>query len=411
VHAAFAGPVEVVAERRALYRLAAELFGVAGDLPDDVFDSPLVRYLLGGALAGRVDLVGRNLAVDRDSIGKVDHVGLPVVADPMAQGALADLLRIVGPVEGLRLITMADEGFGEVLDLVDDGVRLVREVGGALAEDLLAHVDLIAVVDPATAGGLVSASSRYFPGVVVVERPSTAVEIAEALIHEGAHEKFFDLAITRSFFDVNSDLVEEFTPSWSGARWPFEQVFAAWHAYLCLAQFARAATGLTIGSGSLLPKAAERSTEIGEWLLAREAHLLDDARWMLATVLGSPYSAGSGILSPRSTPANDCFVTNPLVRSTGPLPTGRTLVGRFGSPPDLFWLENDSATILDLVAKQVDGTMAEDIFIAVRALWDVDENRALERWRIALENLVRNQLIFSASWQSVRSREKDTNST
>ena len=396
MHAAFAGPAELVVERRSLYRLAAELVGATGDLPDDVLDNPLVRHLLGGALADRVDLAGRDLTMDRDAIGKVGHAGLPVVADPVAQSALADLLRVVGPVEGLRLITMADEEFDEVLDVVTDGVRLAREVGGTLAEDLLAHVDLVAVVDPATAGGLVSASSRYFPGVVVVERPSTAVEVAEALIHEGAHEKFFDLAITRSFFDVNSDLVEEFTPSWSGARWPFEQVFAAWHAYLCLAQFARTANGLTTGSGSLLPKAAERAAEIGEWLLAREAHLLHDAQLMLATALGSPYSGGSGILSSRPIPMNGCFVTNPLVSSSGLLPTGRTVVGRPGSPPDLFWLENDSATVLDLLAKQVDGMSAEDCLNAVRASWEVDVDRARERWLIALANLVHNQLIFSA---------------
>lgn len=402
MHAAFGGPTWVVAERRALYRLAAELVGTSGDLSDDVLDNPLVRYRLGGALAGLVDLRGRDLTVDRDAVGKVDHAGLPVVADPVAQDALVDLLRIIGPVEGLRLLTMADEGFDEVRDVVAAGVRLAREVGGSLAEDLLAHVDLVAVVDPATAGGLVSASSRYFPGVVVIERPATAVEVAEALVHEGAHEKFFDLAITRSFLDVNSDQVEEFTPSWSGARWPFEQVFAAWHAYQCLAQFARVANGLTTGSGSLLPKAAERAAEIGEWLLAHRQHLLRDARWMLTTVLGSPYSGGSGILSPRPMPLNGCFVTNPLVRSSSPLPTGRMVVGLPGPPPDLFWLENDSATVLDLLAKQVDGMSAEECFIAVRAFWDVEESQALERYLNALETLVGNQLIFSASQQSVR---------
>ncbi|HEX6346789.1 aKG-HExxH-type peptide beta-hydroxylase [Umezawaea sp.] len=405
MHAAFARPDEIVAERRALYRLAAELIGVAGPVPDDVLDSPLVRHRLGGALAGQVDLAGRDLAVDRAAVGDVVDAGLPVVADPVARDALADLLRIIGPVAGLRLVTSADEGFDDVLAVVADGVRLVREAGGALAEDLLTHVDLLAVVDPATAGGLVSASSRYFPGLVVVARPGSAFEVAEALIHEGAHEKFFDLAITRRFFHVNSDEVEEFTPSWSGARWPFEQVFAAWHAYLCLAQFERGSNGLPAGPDSLLPVAEKRAAEIGEWLREHALHLLQDARTMLGDLLERPVPQASSIPS-RSMPSSYSYVTNPAVRSSGLLPTGRTVVGRTGSPPELFWLENDSAAVLDLLVRQTGGPRTGDDLVAARALWDVEENQVLERLTTALGMLADYQLIDTAP-----ASEEDTNST
>ncbi len=88
-----------------------------------------------------------------------------------------------------------------------------------------------------TSGGVVSASSRYVPGIVLIDEPALPIEVAEALVHEGAHEKFFDLAITREFLDARAEDAEVFETSWSHARWPLEQTFAAWHAYTCLAQF------------------------------------------------------------------------------------------------------------------------------------------------------------------------------
>ncbi|WNV82716.1 aKG-HExxH-type peptide beta-hydroxylase [Umezawaea sp. Da 62-37] len=395
VHAVFAAPAEVVAERRSLYRLAAELLGVPGEVPDDVLDSPLVRYRLGGALAGHFDLAGVDLAGDRDAVGEVVDVGLPLVADPAARQALATLFGIVGPVPGLRLITKADEVFGEVVEIVAEGVLLARKAGGALAEDLLTHVDLVAVVDPATAGGLVSASSRYFPGVVVIERPTTAVQVAEALIHEGAHDKFFDLAITREFLDSRSDMAEEFRPSWSRARWPMEQVFAAWHAYQCLAQFARA--DLPTGPGSLLPFAAERAAEIGKWLRDHEEYLLADARTMLDAVLGTGASSPCGIISAEPTTASGHFVKNPHVRLGGVNPTGRRVVGRDGSPPALFWLSNDSTSVLDFFVGHADGKSAEDGFAAVQALWNVDADEARKRWTSAFDALCSKWIVLPAS--------------
>jgi hypothetical protein len=392
VHAAFADATEVVAERRSLYRLAAELVGVSGVVPDDVLDRPLVRHRLGEALAGRDSLDGVDLAVD--AIGEVVDAGLPVVADPRAQAALATVLRVVGPIDGLALLTKADESFHDVVETVAAGVRLVREVGGALAEDLLTHVNLLAVVDPATAGGLVSASSRYFPGLVIIERPSTAIEVAEALIHEGAHEKFFDLAITRSFLGVKSDAAEEFVTSWSGARWPIEQVFAAWHAYQCLAQFAE--SGVSVGPGSLLPLARERAAEIAKWLQAHEESLLSDARWMLNRILNVPNSVGSGILTRRPM-SNGCYAMNPLVRVGAEVPTARRVVGRMESPPALFWLDQDPATVLGVLDRRTEGMSVEHGVIAVQALWGVGPVQARERWSDALVTLLDAQLVVRTS--------------
>jgi hypothetical protein len=91
------------------------------------------------------------------------------------------------------------------------------------------------------------------------------------------------------------------------------------------------------------------------------------------------------------------YTADPRLRSSGLLPTGRTVVGRISSPPELFWLENDSATVLDFLAHQADGTTVEDCFFAVRALWDADEEQARKRWTTACVELVDNQLIVPAS--------------
>lgn len=392
VHNAFAAPLDVVGERRSLYRLAAALVGVLGDVSDEVLDSPVVRHRLGQVLAGQGVLTNADLAMARAAIGVVVDVGLPVVADELARAALAVLLRIVEPVTGLRLLTKADESFDAALASVAEGVRLVREVGGPLAEDLLTHVDLLAIVDPVNGGGLVSASSRYFPGVVIIERPTTPVEVAEALVHEGAHQKFFDLMITRSFLGSSSDDAEEFVPSWAGVRWPIEQAFAAWHAYQCLAQFAESAGSLPVEPGSLLPMARERAAEIAKWLQAGHKYLLSDARWMLNVVRGSsePDSSGTLVARPLSTGR---YRINPLVRMGERLSTARRVVGRIGSPPALFWLDADPTTVLDLLSGQGGGMSIEDGTAAVRALWGVDAMVARERWSAALMTLAEAQLI------------------
>jgi hypothetical protein len=248
------------------------------------------------------------------------------------------------------------------------------------------------VLNPETSAGLVSASSRYFPGLVLIDQPSSAIEVAEALVHEGAHEKFFDLAITRSVLGVQSDLAEEFVTSWSGARWPIEQVFAAWHAYQCLAQFADAAAGSPTGPNSLLPVARERAAEIGKWLLVHEVHLMTDARWLLRAILGSPTTVPCGIVTAEPL-VTGRYVIDPLVR-LGEMPTTRRVVGRIESPPELFWLERDPAMVLGLVGRQSDGMLFEDGLIAVQAMWQVDGARARERLSAALAMLVGSMLVI-----------------
>jgi hypothetical protein len=66
---------------------------------------------------------------------------------------------------------------------------------------------LLVILDPATSGGLISASSRFFPGLILIDRPENPFNVAEALIHEGAPQKFFDLVITHDF--LGADIAED----------------------------------------------------------------------------------------------------------------------------------------------------------------------------------------------------------
>ena len=186
-------------------------------------------------------------------------------------------------------LTEADgERFDAAFEVVCAGVQLLRRLVPATADDLLAHVSMLAVLKRETSGGVVSASSRYVPGIVLIDEPSTPIEVAEALVHEGAHEKFFDLAITREFLDARAEDAEWFETSWSHARWPLEQTFAAWHAYTCLAQFFTSCGAEQLGADSLLPKARERAERSAKWLLAHEVDLRADARRLLHGLMGQP---------------------------------------------------------------------------------------------------------------------------
>jgi hypothetical protein len=317
VHAAIAQVDELIDARRTLYRLAAELLDPDLDDPLDaaVVDSPTSRGWIGRALATG-DAVACSTLVPVGAVATDDGwlpagpTTLAVASRPEVNALLSDALAAFSAelarqrpdAAPLRLLTSADgERFTSAVDIVRDGIALARAVSPALVDDLLPHVSQLGLLDPDGAGQLGSASSRHFPGLVLLAAPDSAAEVAEALVHEGAHQKLFDLAITGAMLTVESDRCPPFGPSWppAGRRWPMEQALAAGHAYACLDRFAldAAAAGAlrVFGPGSLLPVARERSQFIGTWLLERLDWLGADAHTLLAGLHGLP---------PR--PAPDC---------------------------------------------------------------------------------------------------------
>ncbi|SES01060.1 aKG-HExxH-type peptide beta-hydroxylase [Lentzea albida] len=403
LHAALVPAPALVDERRTLYRLAAEMFAPGTGLSDNLADHPIVRYEIGRALAGHGDLDPAVLT--RVASMSVRDAGVPVVSDPAAVEVIEAPLRIVAP-PGVRPepLTEADgERFESALHVVEEGVRLLWKFAPDMAEDLLAHVSMLAVLKRETSGGLVSASSRYVPGIVLIDEPVLPMEVAEALVHEGAHEKFFDLAIARDFLDLHAEDADYFENSWSHARWPLEQTFAAWHAYSCLAQFNQSIGSEQAGSDSLLEKARERADEIVEWLLDHESDLRADARWLLRALAGDTAEAGTGVAAQSSAggvtlsteDSEDLhFHLLPDVRYKRAA-SGRVVVGRAAQPPQLFWLDDDASWALD--QWRIDKATKSFGWMLARAAedWQVDYSAAAERLRSALGSLVDSSIVGS----------------
>jgi len=228
------------------------------------------------------------------------------------------------------------------------------------------------------------------PGIVLIDEPVSPMEVAEALVHEGAHEKFFDFAITREFLDAHAEDAEYFENSWSHARWPLEQTFAAWHAYTCLGQFFLLSDSEQLGPHSLLPKARERAAEIGDWLLAHEHDLLPDARWLLHALAGQVAGAAEEVSTA------DASLLATAIREDGKfrvLPdvayrlakSGRAVVGRVEERPEIFWLDPDAGWVLNECRR---APVPFDLLLGKAAeQWQIDVPETRRRLAAALGSL------------------------
>jgi hypothetical protein len=400
LHAAIAPPSTVQRERRALYQLATELLMESGCpqiLDPDVIDSPLTRNRIGDALAGHTSLAYSAL-VGISAMAGAGNGGyeLPVVSRPEANTLLAAALETVraelhhqqAVFRPPALLTEADgERFTSALAVLRDGVDIARSVSPELIDDLLAHVALVGIVDPHHAGQLVSASPRAFPGLVLLKSPRLSIEVAEALVHEGAHQKLFDLAITRDLLTADSDRCSPFHPPWAPKErlWSLEQTLAAWHAYTCLARFdhdAGIAAGARVrGAESLLPVASERSKILGQWLLDKDDCLGTDAHILLDGILGQRLRTARTIKS-WSGRVVATYVDTPLeFRRCGS--PDRVLVGRRSHPPQLYWVSDDAATVLEFLAQksfdEVTDTLAQS--------WCVPQFDVADRLKPVLSDL------------------------
>ncbi|HEY6422620.1 MAG TPA: HEXXH motif-containing putative peptide modification protein [Pseudonocardiaceae bacterium] len=393
-------------ERRALYQFAVELLEPDGPqlLDPDVIDSPLARQRIGEALAGRARLARSELI----SINTLSCVGsgpqdMMVVSQPEANALLAEALGIVG-AELCRqqaafgppsLLTEADgERFTAALAVLRDGVSLARSVSPELIEDLLAHVALVGIIDPQHAGRLASASPRTFPGLVFLNDPQSAIEAAEALVHEGAHQKFFDLAITHDLLNADSDRCSPFHPPWAPKErlWPLEQTLAAWHAYTCLARFAHdacvTAGAQVLAADSLLPVASERSKVLGRWLLDKDDHLGADAHTLLDGLIGRPPRTARVAASCSGHVSTDYIIDTALkFRRCGS--PDRVLVGQPSQPPQLYWVSDDGAALLELLGHRP----LDEVIHTFAQRWRVEQPDATGRLTAMLSDLYESGLV------------------
>ena len=313
LHASFGDVCELVNRRRAIYALSAELAQIVGNedregAPADVLDNPVTRAHIGEVLSGVVAFDPARLSsldglVSSDGRVRIHDHEVHLASTARAGRELRGALRVVDAELARRhdgsvpsaLILEDEASFASVTATLAAGIELAAEVSPELALDLLPHVALFAVVSAGTSGHLGSASVREFPGLVLLPETGDPLEVAEALIHEGAHQKFYDLVLTCSILDA--DPGTRYSPPWAapGApEWPYEQCVAAFHAYSCLAAFSDALFELgkaPTHEGSLLAVAADRARAIGEWLSKNGGALGTDGQRLVASLSGSEVDA------------------------------------------------------------------------------------------------------------------------
>jgi hypothetical protein len=406
-HAAIAPSAALRRERRTLYQLAVELLGHSGPqaLDPDIIDSPLARNRIGDALAGHSSLVPSALVgISAVSAATSSTQALRIASRPEASSLLAAALDTVSAQLGRQhatsgpatLLTEADgQRFTEALDTLDEGVALAHSVSPDLIEDLFAHIALVGVIDPPHAGRLASASPREFPGLVLIRGPQSGIEVAEALVHEGAHQKFFDLTITRDLLNADSDACPPYHPPWTpqDRRWPLEQALAAWHAYVCLTRLGHnvgvAMRPHLCGPESLLPVADQRSEILGEWLLNKGNHLGPDAHLLLDGLIGRRPHVMRPARACSSSVTVDYALDGPLeFRRCGS--ADRVLVGRPSRPPQLYWVSDDAATVLELLAHD----SPDDLTQTVGQRWCLSQFEATHRLITLLSDLCSSGLVI-----------------
>jgi hypothetical protein len=146
-------------------------------------------------------------------------------------------------VPGLSLMT-PDLRMREMLLL---GRTLLDDLLPELAQSALAHVHVIAVVDPGSSRGFTSLTHPRIPGTVVFSPLvlTSPWRAAEYLLHEAMHVKFTDLEHTHSllhesYSQSSSPMIR---PLWNRVQpggasdWPISRSLTVCHVYTCLALF------------------------------------------------------------------------------------------------------------------------------------------------------------------------------
>jgi hypothetical protein len=234
--------------------------------------------------------------------------------------------------------------------------------------------------------------------LVLMTGPQSAIEAAEALVHEGAHQKLFDLAITHDLLNADSDQCIPFQPPWApqGRLWPLEQTLAAYHAYTCLAQFAQDAgvtagtrAGALVGADSLLPVARERSTILGQWLLGQADHLRADAHTLVDGLSGRQ-ARPAHPAEPWSGPLATDYIVDTRLTFRRCDCSDRVLVGRPSHPPQFYWVSHDAATVLELLAQ----TPVDEVVNTLAQRWRLPPCSATRRltgllWDLSVAELVK----------------------
>ncbi|MBV9012838.1 MAG: hypothetical protein JO272_12455 [Pseudonocardiales bacterium] len=171
--------------------------------------------------------------------------------------------------------------------VVRAAVELLDRVLPRLTAGVLQHVAYLAqVIGP---DAFESASTRPIPSAVFVSEHcfSSPARLAEALLHEAVHHRFYDLQLTRSIFvrGYDTSTAPTIAPEWHArstvTEWPLDRGLAAAHVYVHLTAWFQLLVEHS-PTAAQRQAAAESSTEVA----CRAHSLLDKIRAIAPGQLG-----------------------------------------------------------------------------------------------------------------------------
>jgi len=224
-------------------------------------------------LSAESDMAGCELSsvVDDQIIDLIAEPSLPAPGHCLLRQLYAQYL---SAGHGRDRLTRMDS---DDADAVSAATTLLREVLPELTPGLLRHVRYLAKITGPEAAE--SVSTREISGTVFVSaRCFEAPErLAEALLHEAVHQRFYDLMLTRSIFVPTYDTASAPTvaPEWhvdSPVKdWPADRALAAAHVYVHLTVWFQQLQYYG-GISAQRREAAARSAYVAAW---RARSLLD----------------------------------------------------------------------------------------------------------------------------------------
>ncbi|MGW2953525.1 aKG-HExxH-type peptide beta-hydroxylase [Streptomyces eurythermus] len=169
---------------------------------------------------------------------QVDLLTTPGLPGRTHQDFAALFRRHLGAGEGAYRLARSGP---EQAAVARDAVALMRETAPELCAGLFQHARYLVAVDGPDAFD--SASTREIPGAafVALRCMRTPERLAEAMLHEFVHLRFYDLQMTRSVFvaDYDTRTAPTVAPEWHRnspvTRWPVDRALAAAHVYVHLA--------------------------------------------------------------------------------------------------------------------------------------------------------------------------------
>jgi hypothetical protein len=223
--------------------------------------------------------------------------------------------RLVGTTSAGTLIAPSET----LCALTNEAVQLLRNLLPHTTQSALEHVSILAWARIYTEDAHVeSGTVRTIPGMIFLSPDNlpTPWRLAEAILHEAAHLKLFDLYLTSGILAGTYDALTSVRIKipWNRPtllqtnEWPVDQALAALHVYVHLAVLALAGgASPTVGSEAqpLFEKSIFRAHFLAQQLLSMEAQPLGGRGYAFVAWLGKLVDEITSVGYPMTSPESD----------------------------------------------------------------------------------------------------------